>query len=237
LITINFLYPIFTFSLEDEKLKAEEAIQRIKDTGASFSAEESRDIRNTFNTIELEMFDDAFRHSRNGGTTILDVLNIDLLAQHILNRNFSGPLRAILAFCPFHLLSSRMEKRNKEALENNDLGNQRVGVFPLEQFSQIYTQKEKVQKTIETLTRVEVTQIFEENFDKGVEAGSLKVEDKEKYLAVFLKNLGFKEGVDIVEIAPKDQEFYQAIMDTTKSAEETAKEISKGTSKRYHKWD
>ncbi len=215
---------------DEEKMKGDEAIQRIIVRIESRTDEEKINHKNAFKNIRTEMFDDAFEHSRRGENVILDVLNIDLLAQQVLNRNFNGPLRAILAFCPLHELSSRMGQRNKEAAKSGDLGNQRVGVFPLEQFSELYTQKEEGQTTLEKLKRKEVTESFEENYAKGVKANLLKLENKDEALAVFLNNLGFKEGVDEVEIAPRNQKFYHAIMDTRSSAKDIVKEISKGTS-------
>lgn len=213
----------------EEKMKGDEAIKRILVRIDSRTDEEKINQINAFENIIPEMFDDAFEHSRRGENIILDVLNIDLLAQQVLNRNFNGPLRAILTFCPFALLSSRMEERNKEALEKED-GNDRIGVFPLEQFSELYTQKEEGQTTLEKLEREDVTKVFEKNYAEGVTAKLLKSEDKDEALAVFLKNLGFKEGVDEVEIAPRNQEFYHAIVDTRESTVEIAKKISKGTS-------
>lgn len=231
-----------------EKIEAEEAIQRMKKTADSFSSEEKEDINNSFQNIEFEMFDDALEHSRRGGNIIFDVLNIDILARHLLVRNFDGPLRAVLTYCPFHVLSSRMEKRNKEAVESGDLSNQRIGEFPLKQFSEIYTQKEKGQEAFEQLTRKQVTKAFNENFDKGAEANRKTAliegrkipsekelsNEKAKSLADFLTNLGFKEGVDVVGVAPKNQRFYHLFINTDKlRPTESAEIIHKGTYQRY----
>lgn len=231
-----------------EKLEAEEAIQRIKKTGESFSAKEKEDIHSSFQNMELEMFDDAFEHSRKGGNIIFDVLNIDVLAKHVLMRNFDGPMRVVLTYCPFHVLSSRMEQRNKEAVESGELSNQRIGEFPLMQFSEIYTQKETGQRSFERLTREQVTKAFDENFDRGTdnnrEAARLEgrkfpspkeiSKEKEKLRADFLKNLGFKEGIDVVEVAPKNQQFYKLFINSSKLLpNESATIIHSGTYQRY----
>ncbi len=233
-----------------DKLEAEEAIQRIKKTGDSFSAKEKEDIHSSFQNMELEMFDDAFEYSRMGGNIIFDVLNIDVLAKHVLMRNFDGPMRVVLTFCPFHVLSSRMEQRNKEAVESGELSNQRIGEFPLMQFSEIYTQKEKGQRPFERLTREQVTQAFDENFDRGTtanrEAARLEgrkfpspkeiSKEKEKLRADFLKNLGFKEGIDVVEVAPKNQDFYHLFINSNHLIPgESAKIIHSGTHQRYQR--
>ncbi len=228
----------------NEKSEAEEAIQRINKTGDSFSAKEKEDIHSSFQNMELEMFDDAFEYSRRGGNIIFDVLNIDVLARHMLTRNFNGPIRAVLTYCPFHVLSSRMEQRNKEAIESGELSNQRIGEFPLMQFSEIYTQKEKGEVAFERLTRKQVTKTFNENFDKGVEAARIEgrklpseeqlVIDKKKLRADFLANLGFKEGVEVVEVAPKNHQFYNLFINTSKLLpNESAKIIHNGTYQRY----
>ncbi len=233
-----------------EKLEAEEAIQRIKKTGDSFSTKEKEDVDSTFQNMELEMFDDAFEYSRRGGNIIFDVLNIDVLAKHVLMRNFEGPMRVVLTYCPFHVLSSRMEQRNKEAVESGELSNQRIGEFPLMQFSQIYSQKEKGQRPFERLTREQVTQAFDKNFDSGTtakrEAARLEgskfpstkeiSKEKENLRADFLNNLGFKEGVDVVEVAPKNQNFYHLFINSNNLiAGESAKMIHDGTHRRYQR--
>lgn len=231
-----------------EKLEAEDAIQRIKKTGDSFSTKEKEYIHSLFQNMESEMFDDAFEYSRKGGNIIFDVLNIDVLAKHVLMRNFDGPMRVVLTFCPFHVLSSRMEQRNKEAVESGELSNQRIGEFPLMQFSEIYTQKEKGQVAFERLTRKHVTKAFNKNFDNGTKANreTARIEgrkfpsekellkEKAKSLADFLANLGFKEGIDVVEVAPKKQQFYHLFINSSKLLPtESAKIIHGGTYQRY----
>ena len=223
-----------------EKMEAEEAIQRIQKTGDSFSTHDQEDMRRSSQNMELEMFDDAFEHSRRGGNIIFDLLNIDVFAQHIINRNFEGPMRVVLTYCPFHVLSSRMDKRNGRALENGEFSNQRIGEFPLMQFSEIYTQKKtQGQMGFERLTREQVIQAFDDNFEKGIEDArkmgrKIQPNDKDKLRAELLENLGFKEGVDVVDVAPKNPHFYNLALDTSKLLSgESAKIIHHGTYRRY----
>lgn len=225
---------------ENEKLEAEEALLRMTKTGESFSAEEKKAISRFFENRELQMLDDAFEHSRKGRNVILDMLQIDILAKHVLMRNFDGPLRIVLTYCPFHVLSSRMEQRNKEAIESGALSNQRIGAFPLQQFSEIYTQKENRQVGFERLTRSQVTHAFNENFDKGIEANRETAQanelslEKEKSLASFLANLGFKEGIEEVEVAPRMQQFYHLFINSNElHPTASAKIIHDGTNQRY----
>lgn len=224
-----------------EKIEAEAAIQRIKEKNDSFSSEEKEYIDGLFLNMKLEMFDDAFEYSRRGGNIIFDVLIIDAFARHLLTRNFNGPIRTVLTYCPFHALSARMEKRNKEAVENGELSNQRIGEFPLMQFSEIYTQKEKGQVAFERITRAEATQAFDANFDKGIEAKgnvSLSTEqliEKEKLRVAFLANLGFKEGTDAVEVAPRNQQHYSLFINSNEVLpNESAQLIHAGTHRRYN---
>jgi hypothetical protein len=120
-----------------------------------------------------------------------------------------------------------MEQRNKEAVESGELSNQRIGEFPLMQFSKIYTQKAQGQGAFERLTREQVTKSFDENFDKGIEdarkngrkipSNEQLLIDKDKLRAELLGNLGFKEGVDVVDVAPKNQHFYNLAVEDRKS--------------------
>lgn len=226
-----------------EMIEAEEAIQRIKKIADSISPEEHAALLLSSLNSELEMFDDAFEHSRRGKNVIFDVLNIETFVQHKIMRGFNGPLRIVLIYCPFHALSSRMEKRNKEAVERGEFGDQRIGAFPLLQFSEIYTEKTKQQKPFERLTRVKVIKTFDENFDKGVAATILeggKISSPKEILikkanlrALLLKNLGFKEGINAVNIAPKKQSYYQFIINSSQlSAEQSAKIIHSWTHRR-----
>jgi len=234
-------------SIED-KMEAEKAIKQIQKTHASFSEKEFENIDNLNRNIELEMFDDVLESTRRGKNIIFDVLNTDALAKHILMRNFNGPMRVVLTYCPFKVLSSRMERRNTEAVASGELHNQRIGDFPLRQFSEVYTKKEKGQRTFERLTRDQVIRAFDENFDKGIAARHERdlsngrvpkspeeiLREKEERRDTFLNNLGFKEGVDAVEVSPKNQDFYDFVVDSSRlTAEESAEIIHKGTYQRY----
>ncbi len=216
---------------QEDKKGAEEAIKRIQTKWKSLSKEELEDLEAPFRTLELKMITDAYNFSGRGGKIIFDLLNIDAFFKERILNSFDGPLKVVLAYCPFHVLSSRMEKRSREAAESGEFSNQRIGAFPLIQFSELYGEGQPV---LERLTREEAIKSFDENFDKGVaaaEGGSLPspeeiLQDKEKQRATFLQNLGFKPGVDTVEIAPKNQWFYHAVLDTSRlSAEEAAKRI------------
>lgn len=225
---------------EEEKAQAEEAILKIKKTGETLDKEE---VGAFFQNLELEMITDAFERSRHGGTVIFDLLRIEALVEQIFTKNFNGPVRIALAYCPFHKLSSRMEKRNREAEESGQLSNQRIGAFPLLQFGEIYTQKRINQETLESITREQTIKAFNDNFDNGIKTGRKNgdklpsdnqiAKDKDRARTELLRNLGFREGSDKVEIAPRNLPFYNLILNTNdNTAIESAKILHEGTFKR-----
>ena len=227
-----------------EKQEAEKCIKIIKEKIKSLTTAEDKIIGNIFKNRNEKMFDDAFEYSRRGGNIIFDVLNIDELKSHALMRKFDGPMRVVLVYCPFHILSSRMEKRNQDAIVSGKLGNQRIGAFPLVQFSQIYSQRNAGQIGIELLTREQVTKSFDENFDNKVALDRLKgnklpsdeqiLIDKETMRREFLANLGFEDGIDAVEVTPKNQEFYSLFINSSvQRPEDSAELIHQGTYRRY----
>lgn len=219
-----------------EKIAAEEVIQRIKKMADSVPEAE---IHALFRNMKPQMFDEAFERSRRGGSIIFDVLNVNAVANHALMRNFNGPMRIVLVYCPFYMLSSRMEKRNREAEERGNLMNQRMGEFPLVQFSQIYTQKDNNQRTLEVITRTQAIKAFDENYDKGIMGDRIAgrklpseeeiLANKAKFCHSFLSDLGFVDGVDKVEIAPRNQHLYQIFLNSgILTAKDSAKILHEG---------
>ena len=136
-----------------------------------------------------------------------------------------------------------MEKRNRKAVEKGELSDQRYGEFPLMQFSDIYSVKCEGQRTFEQLTREQVITSYDENFDRGIEAARMngsKLPSEEEIAkhkiwlrGELLNNLGFKEGVDMVEVTPKNPNYYDIYIDTSKQTPETSAQIiHRGTYKR-----
>lgn len=133
-----------------------------------------------------------------------------------------------------------LEQRNAEAFNSGNLSNQRFGVGPLNQFADLYNQKESGQNILERLAREQVTKTFEENFDEDIALKRARGDElpseeellnqKKEDSKDFSEKLRFKEGVDVVEIAPKDEDFYHTTinLDALK-ARESAELIHKGT--------
>lgn len=248
----NFFYPLSEKKIilkkgfsPQEIFEAEKAMERMREFFEkllrSSNSEEEADCDRNFENFQFEAIDDAFESSRKGKDVICDVtLKIDALAKHLLMRNFKGPLRVVLTYCPFRILSLRMEQRNKEAWASGDFVDLRAGESTLMEFSEIYTQRQKRQMIFERLTRNQVVEAFNENFDKDVEhnrrCNLLKLDPREvsvkrnQLRAIFLKNLGFKENVDVVEVAPRNQHLFHSFIDTSRlRPEESARMIHKGT--------
>jgi hypothetical protein len=221
---------------EEEKLASEEVIKQLKKFLDDLpQAEFEAMIEN----LEPRMFDEAFEHSRRGQSVIFDVLNIDAFAQHRIMRGFDGPLRAVLTYCPFHTLESRMNKRNREARESGNLDNLREGAFPFMQYSEIYSRKRPCQRTLEVITRQQAIQTFDENWDRGIAAARAKdiplppegqiLIDKADRRQGMLEKLGFEDGVDSVEIAPLNQQYYHSMIDSSRvTAEQSAAFLHRG---------
>lgn len=217
-----------------EKMESEVAIQRIQALVDSESTEEIEAL-SVFHNLDQQMFDDAFERSRQGGSTIFDVLYVEEVTSHAQMRNFDGPMRVVSVYCPFYLLSSRMERRNKEARESGNLMNQRVGEFPLKQFSQVYTRRNEGQRALEVITLAQATHAFNENFDQRIidhrQRGRELRSDKEihaekvKFRRCFLRDLGFTANVDRVEIAPRNPHLYHLLLNSGNLTPEASAKI------------
>ena len=214
---------------EAQKIEAEQVIQKLKKTVEALPKEE---LDAVFKSAEPKMFDEAFEYSRQGRSMICDALDVDVLARYVRMRNFDGPMRVVLTYCPFHRLSSRMEQRNKEAQASGNLSNQRIGEFPFLQFSDLYSKKEVGQTTLEVITRQQAITTFDKHFDQGTadkirdhQAHNLPIPSAEEILMEkestrqrFLENLGFEDGIDSVEIAPRNEHQYHFIIDSSRFA-------------------
>ena len=204
--------------LTPEQAQAEEVIQGMG------KVEDSLPLDELFQNTEPLMIDDAFERSRRGESVIFDVLKVATIANRVLMRKFDGPIRKVLVYCPFSLLSSRMTERNRAAAESGQLSNQRRGAFPFRQFADIYTRKQPEQSPLETITRAQAIKTFTENLDQEIlvfrEKGfplpseeQLQI-DKSNMTQEFLKRLGFTDDVDEIEIAPRDPEAYDLIINS-----------------------
>lgn len=226
-----------------QKSKAECAIAKIKSRMDSLSEEEAVSVQHSFKYMEEEMFEGILERSFRGGNSIFDVSDAEPLLKYAKQRKFTAAIRVMLIYCPFSILSSRMDSRNKNAVKSGEFSNQRIGPFPLQQFSKLFGQKEQRQKSLEVITREFAIREFSDNYDKELEQAKkdgepelpyhLQIEDKRKSEEDLLKNLGFKEGLESVEIAPKKPHLYKGVINSgILKPKESAQIIHRGTFKR-----
>lgn len=216
-----------------EKQEIEAALQRMKSRMGALTEEENRTY---FPNLEPPMWAGALEHARRGESVIFDTFSVDGFVKHIGLRNFDGPFRVVLVYCPFHILSSRIEKRNEEAMQSGLLSNQRIGAYPLMQFSDYFTQRKAGQSSFEAITRDQAIKAFDDNFDKAIPFDRSEGRTDEEILLrketsrqLFLDQLGFKGVLDRVEIAPRDQHLYHLILNTgSLKPEESAKILHTG---------
>jgi chloramphenicol 3-O-phosphotransferase len=187
-----------------------------------------------FNQLESYMYDSAIKASLEGKKIIFDHMQAETFRKHLDSLNFQVPVRVVLVYCPFTELSKRMVIRNKEAIASGDLENQRIGVFPLLQFAELFTQVKNGEPHLETITRDQAIKTFNENFDLWIEQQKVNVNtmpasdetqpDRKEQLQELLTTLGFAdENTTEVKIGPKYKELYDIIVDTRNSPEEIAK--------------
>lgn len=217
-----------------------QALKRLEPDRIEEDLDLRRDPREeTHPGMQLEMIDDAINHSLKGRKVVVHVDQGYKFLQRISERNISAPVRVILAFCPFHELSRRLTERNQKAKQpDGDIRNFRDPLMPIGNFGELYTQKNGNEKGMEIIERLHATIAFNAHFDEMIEYAkqqrhSLPSEeqigiDKVHSLKDFLSNLGFKEGLQVVEIEPRNKSHYNLIFDTYKHRDERGlEEIAK----------
>lgn len=214
--------------LDSEKNEIEAALQQMK---SRMDARTEEEIQTYFPNPEMPMWDAALELAQRGKRVIFDTFRPGGFIEHMDLRDFDGPCRVVLVYCPFHILSYRMEERNQQAVKSGELSNQRVGAYPFIQFSDYFTQRKEGQRALETITREQAIKAFDSHFDKEIpflrNEGHTDEEillGKKRNRQILLDQLGFKESLDRVEIAPRDPHLYHRILNTSKlKPEESAK--------------
>lgn len=178
-------------------------------------------------TAQRDMMDDVIKHSLKGKKVVVHVDQAYKFLDHILLRKVELPVKTVLAFCPFHELSRRLAERNRKAeAPGGNPQNLRDPLMPIDNFGNLYTQAKEPGKGLEIIKRDQAVKIYNDHFDKMIAyARKLKKDlpsdeeiarDKIASLNEFLSNLGFKKGVDSVDIEPRNMEQYNFIFDTHK---------------------
>lgn len=176
---------------------------------------------------QRDMMDDVIKHSLQGKRVVVHVDQAHKFLNHLLDRKVELPTKKVLAFCPFHELSSRLKERNRKAEESGgDIQNLRDPLMPIDNFSNLYTQAKEPGRGLETIKRDQAVAIYNDHFDqmiayarklgRDLPSDDVIARDKVDSLHEFLSNLGFKEGVDSVDVEPRNKEHYDYIFDTHK---------------------
>jgi hypothetical protein len=203
--------------------------------------EEDLDLRNDTQILpsanaQQEMMDDVIKHSLLGKRVIVHVDQAYKFLNHLLEKNVEVPVTTVLAFCPFHELSQRLIERNRKAqAPGGNPQNLRDPLMPIDNFANLYTQTKTAGQGLETITRDRAIEIHDHHFDKMI-AYIKKIgrdlppeeeipNDKIESLQNFLSKLGFKEGLDSVEVEPRNKEDYNFIFDTHKYSEQVGSEM------------
>jgi hypothetical protein len=102
--------------------------------------------------LALEMFDAMAKDLDEGINTVADVLSHEEV-ETFLDRHpdLRGRIHVIHTYCPLATLSERVNKRNKEAFKANNIGEMRIGSFPIDQYAQIH-RKTTPNDAVDTLT-------------------------------------------------------------------------------------
>jgi hypothetical protein len=205
-------------------------------------------VEEDINTILLE---NVLSNSVRGKATIFDHIEVEAVFQRIMKLPVQLPLRFALVYCPFHVLSERMDQRNTKAVAEGKPNELRRGPFPFFQFAKIFGPKQKEDDIVlETLHRDVVMTDCRKQFRDDIE--NKKKEDPESYSAYLgrlqeafhltdeaallqkeeesvvdelLKKLGFtSEAVQTVEITPR-YKMYHLLLDSRRSAEQSAQAL------------
>lgn len=233
---MNILYAIFNRSFYFKENVSENDKAHAQKLAMKLSEQIDKNINKPL--IDCKMLDEVVEFSMCGKSSVFDIIEIESVFRHIINRRFHAPIRIALVYCPFHLLSERIAERNKKALEGKHFEEVRAGVFPLLQYAKLFRPKEKDNEiVIETITRKMVEEAFEKNFAIGVEymekmdpeelkKRDLKKEHHEKK-SDLLQAFGFtKPGIQEVELTPRFKR-YDYLIDTSKATPEEAAKVFK----------
>lgn len=220
---------------KEEKEKAILIAQKLKTPTDQFAEEIGKNI-------EEIMFDKVLAFSKEGKNAIFDTLFVDNVFKHHISR---APIKTVLIYCPFHELTNRLEKRNKEALEKGNKSEIRPGPYPLFQFAKLFGPKqEPSDRVIDVITRAMVEDDFDKNFNAWIEIEEvqklqlLREEDKEKRLheieerresekQILLAALGFTDpSIEEIELTPRSKR-YDEFIDTSRTKPPESAEILK----------
>lgn len=253
---VAILDAIFEPDTPSRYIKDLDPQKKLESQVAAKTIQKGVNIKIEQDAIESLLLEDIIKNASEGKQTILDVLEIDGIYQKCINEHFQVPTRVALVYCPFHVLSERMESRNRMAMEpeNPKPSEKRMGTFPLFQYADLFGPKKNDDDfVIEILKRDVVIADFKKNFKDQIEQeksdekgfaewinrlrekhGSDLSEDEviEKesvsYMNKLLGKLGFtSETVESVEITPRKKKYHYFLDSSQLSAQESAETLHK----------
>ena len=177
-----------------------------------------------------QMFDEAFESSRKGKNIILDVILPEEFLIHSGNRNFRGPIRNILVYCPLKDLPKRIQKRNSEA--------QRIGHFRdirrpakfISQFIELYTRKVSEEKeSLEKISGNQGLAIIRETMQLEKKFRTISEKEEDSFRIRFLRNFNLNSKDSVTEVVPRYKNYTSIINTSTYSPVESAEILAKGT--------
>lgn len=165
------------------------------------------------------LMDDVLAQAKSGRCLVFDLLEVQDIFNHAISKHPS--LKIALVYCPFQTLAQRVVVRNAEAVQSKDPFNIRPGVFPLEQFAELFRPKQNAQdEVVQSLSRSQAEEAFDLLFDNGIayerehEPKALENRDlpkeRQDKKAALLEKLGLNQQ-NVVELTPKFKGYHLLI--------------------------
>jgi hypothetical protein len=215
---MQFLHPIL-WGIFDFKDEAEVEQRKLAENYVkSIKSNMLNEIYGTPLKRETLIAKKTFLISSQNINVILEMLSPESIIQPVNFERYHMPMRFVLAYCPFGLLTKRIADRNKSAMENKDYHELRKGTFALFQFARLFRPKENENEiTYDTVTRQMVEDAFESNFFPPDSLDEEKIQkEKETSKNDLLNALGFVNlAIKEVDLVPRFQG-YASIINTSK---------------------
>ncbi|OGN62126.1 MAG: hypothetical protein A3F09_02825 [Chlamydiae bacterium RIFCSPHIGHO2_12_FULL_49_11] len=141
--------------------------------------------------IDHVMLDKAMTYALGNISVVFDILNIERVFAHHLGRI---PLCIALIFCPLDTLVARIQRRNREALRQQDMSEIRPDESPLLQLGKIFRPKTAPdEKILFSITRKQLIEAFNVLFEEGAKIihASYSAGEREERLDKVMRALGF----------------------------------------------
>lgn len=174
--------------------------------------------------INSLMMDEILIASKRGDPVVFDILNVNDVAQHALGMEHPS-IKLALVYVPFQTLAERVIIRNNEAVAAHKFEDVRPGLFPLEQFTELFRPaKNPDDQVVQILTLREVDHAIDTVFESGLSflkehdpellAGRDPQQEKAASRRKILEKFGFSEGDDpdkVVALTPSYKGYHTLI--------------------------